>query len=112
MAENHLGEIVWSPLSNLLLYGATTRIAAAKAAGLRIAISSDWSPSGTKNLLGELKIARRVSGRAGGIFTDRELAKAVTCVPARMLGWDQFVGSIEVNKTADLLVIEGTGSDP
>ena len=41
-----------------LLYGKTADIAAAKAAGVRLGIGSDWSPSGSKNLLGELKVAR------------------------------------------------------
>src|SRR5262249_39413363 len=50
--------MVWSPLSNLLLYGKTADVAAAKAAGLRIGLGPDWSPSGSKNLLGELKVAR------------------------------------------------------
>ena len=51
------GAMVWSPLSNLLLYGATADIRAAVNAGVRIGIGSDWSPSGSKNLLGELKVA-------------------------------------------------------
>jgi hypothetical protein len=50
-----------SPLSNLLLYGETADVAAAKATGVAIALGSDWSPSGSKNLLGELKTARLVS---------------------------------------------------
>ena len=53
----HGGAMVWSPLSNLLLYGATARVDAAKRAGVRIGLGSDWSPSGSKNLLGELKVA-------------------------------------------------------
>src|SRR5438105_12784775 len=48
--------IVWSPLSNLLLYGQTTNITAAAKAGIAIALGPDWSPSGSKNLLNELKI--------------------------------------------------------
>ncbi len=48
MAKHH-GSIIWSPLSNLLLYGGTTDIKAARAAGVSIALGSDWSPSGSKN---------------------------------------------------------------
>jgi 5-methylthioadenosine/S-adenosylhomocysteine deaminase len=106
------GGIVWSPLSNLLLYGDTTRVQAAKQAGLPIAIGSDWAPSGTKNLLGELKIAKLVSDHAGGIFSDRDLVRMVTCIPASMLGWKPFVGSVEPGKAADLLIIDGQGGDP
>ena len=50
--------MVWSPLSNLMLYGGTTNIGAARSAGVPLALGSDWSPTGSKNLLNELKIAR------------------------------------------------------
>jgi 5-methylthioadenosine/S-adenosylhomocysteine deaminase len=112
MRANSLAGIVWSPLSNFLLYGATTQVALAKQAGLAIAIGSDWAPSGTKNLLGELKIAKHVSDQQGGVFSDQELIDAVTRVPAKMLGWDSDLGSIEASKTADLLVIDAVAGDP
>ena len=41
--------LVWSPLSNLLLYGQTADIAAAKAAGVHITLAPDWAPSGSKS---------------------------------------------------------------
>src|SRR5207247_464211 len=70
--------MVWSPLSNLLLYGETAKIDQAKAAGVRIGIGSDWSPSGSKNLLGELKVAR-VFDAEGEIFPeDRDLIALAT----------------------------------
>src|SRR5207248_2673739 len=53
----HKSAMVWSPLSNLLLYGGTARVDAARAAGVQIGLGSDWSPTGSKNLLGELKVA-------------------------------------------------------
>ena len=104
--------MVWSPLSNLLLYGQTADVAAAKAAGVSIALGSDWSPSGSKNLLGELKIAKIVSDQAGGLFTTEELVRMVTATPARMMQWDRYVGSIEAGKVADLVVVTGTAADP
>jgi 5-methylthioadenosine/S-adenosylhomocysteine deaminase len=112
LAQQHCGGVVWSPLSNLLLYGDTTKVELAKQAGLPIAIGCDWAPSGTKNLLGELKIAKLVSTYKGGVFSDRDLADAVTRVPAGMMGWGSHVGSIENNKTADLLVLDGNAGDP
>jgi 5-methylthioadenosine/S-adenosylhomocysteine deaminase len=97
--------IVWSPLSNLLLYGQTADVETAKDLGVRIAMGSDWGPSGSKNLLGELKFARIVSQHFGGLFTAEELVRMVTTVPAQMLGWDRFIGSVEPGKRADLLVL-------
>ena len=69
-------KLVWSPLSNLLLYGQTADIKAAKAAGVRIGIGSDWAPSGSKNLLGELKIAQLANSAAGGVFSDWAVIRA------------------------------------
>jgi 5-methylthioadenosine/S-adenosylhomocysteine deaminase len=110
----HGAAMVWSPLSNLLLYGATADVAGMKAAGVPIGLGSDWSPSGSKNLLGELKVARLVSAHADGgpLFTDRELVAMATSTPARMLGWNAAVGSIEAGKRADLIAVAGNSADP
>ncbi len=105
------GSMVWSPLSNLLLYGKTAQIKSAKAAGVTIAIGSDWSPSGSKNLLSELKVAKVFSEREGGIFSARELVAMATINPARMLKWDAALGSIEPDKRADFVVIKGKTGD-
>jgi 5-methylthioadenosine/S-adenosylhomocysteine deaminase len=104
--------LVWSPLSNYLLYGETTDVTALRAAGVPIALGSDWGPSGTKNLLGELKIAKAVSNHLNGLFSDLELVRMVTSTPTKMIGWDPYLGSVEVGKVADLLVLDGASGDP
>src|SRR4051794_5458937 len=75
-AGQHPGSIVWSPFSNLWLYRATTDVVTAHAAGLRICLGADWAPSGSKNVLGELKVAdlwnRDHLNRA---FSDRQLCE-------------------------------------
>ena len=106
--------IVWSPLSNLLLYGQTTDVGAAKAAGVTIGLGADWSPSGSKSILGELKVARAYSELQGGLFSDEELVAMVTRDPAAILKWNGpgGVGTLAQQKIADLTVIRGTGGDP
>jgi cytosine/adenosine deaminase-related metal-dependent hydrolase len=108
----HRCSIVWSPLSNLLLYGGTTDVKAAKQAGVPIALGSDWAPSGTKNLLGELKVAWLVGEELGGLFTHRELCEMVTTTPARILGWNHRLGTLEPGKYADCIVLDDTTEDP
>jgi 5-methylthioadenosine/S-adenosylhomocysteine deaminase len=85
-----------------------------KDAAIRIALGSDWSPSGSKNLLCELKAARLFSSNAPGgpIFTDEELARAATTTAAQMLDWTASLGSLEATKLADLIVIKGTTGNP
>lgn len=106
------GSMVWSPLSNLLLYGATANVKVAKAKGVRIALGSDWSPTGSKNLLGELKVARLASLAAGDVFSDREIVALATREAAAILKWEKRLGSIETGKRADLFVVDGATADP
>jgi cytosine/adenosine deaminase-related metal-dependent hydrolase len=110
--HDHGGSVVWSPFSNLLLYGDTMDIQAAKESQILMGLGSDWSPSGSKNLLGELKTARIISEARGNIFSDEELVAMATINAARMLKWDQALGSLEAGKRADLLVVNGRQGDP
>ncbi len=54
--NQHGASMVWSPLSNLLLYGGTADVKAAATHQVPIALGPDWSPSGSKNLLSELRL--------------------------------------------------------
>jgi cytosine/adenosine deaminase-related metal-dependent hydrolase len=107
--SSHGASMVWSPVSNTLLYGSTADITAAIAAGLRIGIGSDWSYSGSKNLLAELNVARLV---ADGAVPDHRLVAMATCDAAAILGWSAVLGSLENNKWADLVVLRGSRKDP
>jgi 5-methylthioadenosine/S-adenosylhomocysteine deaminase len=105
------GSMVWSPLSNLLLYGQTADVKSAKAAGITIGLGSDWSPSGSKNLLGELKVARIYSDENGRLFSDYELVCMATRNAATIIKWQRELGTLEKGKRADLLVIGRQGRD-
>jgi len=111
MAERG-ASMVWSPFSNLLLYGETAKIDQAKAAGLTIGLGSDWSPSGSKNLLGELKVARLFDADRKVFAQDRELVAMATRDAARILRWDAKLGTVEQGKRADLLILTGRSGDP
>ena len=106
-------ELVWSPLSNLLLYGDTTDVVAADQAGVSISISPDWGPSGSKNNLHELKVADMWNtNNLGGHFSNYELVEMVTCNPADATGWTPFVGRVKADLYADLVVIDTFHEDP
>jgi hypothetical protein len=105
--------LVWSPRSNLELYGATADVSAALDAGVEIALAPDWALTGSSNLLDELKTAAEWNrGRLGGRLTDRQLIDMVTSVPARVTGVDDEVGQIRPGLRADLLVVNGDPDDP
>jgi cytosine/adenosine deaminase-related metal-dependent hydrolase len=106
------GSVVWSPFSNLWLYGATTDIAAARARGLRLCLGSDWAPSGTKSLLGELKVAD-LYNRASleGLFSDLDLCRMVTCNPADALGWEGRLGRLRPGLCGDFVIVDRREDD-
>ena len=82
------GGVVWSPFSNLWLYDQTTDVVAARAHGVSVCIGSDWGPSGSKNLLGELKVAYTWIQHAGLAITRSTSPRwsrrtLATCSPGR-----------------------------
>jgi 5-methylthioadenosine/S-adenosylhomocysteine deaminase len=108
----HKGAIVWSPLSNLLLYGSTARVDAARTAGVPISLGADWSPTGSKNLLGELKVAWLYNQHfLDELFSAREIVAMATRAPAQMLKWGGMLGTIEAGKRADILAVDGDTGD-
>ncbi|MDP1550364.1 MAG: amidohydrolase family protein [Nitrosomonas sp.] len=75
-------------------------------------MGSDWSPSGSKNLLGELKVVWLVSQAMGSVFSDRDIFAMATRNAASILQWDAVLGSLEAGKRADLVVISQESGDP
>lgn len=107
------GSVVWSPFSNLWLYRDTTDVVAARDAGLTICLGADWAPSGSKHLLGELKVADLWNREhMDGAFSNRELVEMATTNPARALGWSDRIGSIAAGLNADLVVTSRRSDDP
>jgi 5-methylthioadenosine/S-adenosylhomocysteine deaminase len=107
------GSVIWSPFSNLWLYRDTTDVVAAKAAGMRICLGADWSPSGSKNVLGELKVADMWNrGPLQREFSDHDLCAMATCNPAAAIGWSDRLGRLKRTLRGDVLVTTDRGGDP
>ena len=105
--------LVWSPFSNLVLYGDTTDVVAADNAGVTISLAPDWGPSGTKNNLHELKVADMWNSEIlENHFSDYELIEMVTCNAAEISNWGSFVGQIKSGMYADLVVIDTFHENP
>jgi 5-methylthioadenosine/S-adenosylhomocysteine deaminase len=109
----HKGSVIWSPFSNIWLYGETTHVAEARDAGIRVCLGADWSPSGSKNLLGELKVADMWNkAEPKPPFDARELCEMATANPADALGWGDRLGRLKKGLRADVLVTTDRGADP
>lgn len=104
--------LVWSPQSNLRLYGETTLAGEAIKAGMPVALGADWLPSGSTSLLAEMKVARRELARQGHAISAADLVAMVTSVAATMTGLDAHLGAIAVGRPADLVVLERHHEDP
>jgi cytosine/adenosine deaminase-related metal-dependent hydrolase len=105
--------LVWSPRSNVELYGATADVPAALDAGLRVALAPDWAITGSSNMLDELHYAAQWDAEHfSGRLTDEQLVAMVTTTPAEIAGIDDEVGAIEAGHYADLLVISGDRGHP
>ncbi|AUI60207.1 amidohydrolase family protein [Amycolatopsis sp. BJA-103] len=120
LSETQLGDahdagakLVWSPQSNLRLYGETTRAAHAVRLGMPVGLGADWLPSGSSSLLAEMKVARRsLATQTGHDPGARKLVDMVTRDAARIAGLEDMLGTIAAGRPADLAVFERHHDDP
>src|SRR6266508_2098120 len=109
-----VGTVVWSPFSNLWLYGTTTDVPAVRSNRVAVCLGTDWGHSGTKNLLGEIKVARLWSDHQGWSLTDHDLVRMVTAAPGDALAraWGQPAGRLVPGGLGDAMVIARRAADP
>jgi cytosine/adenosine deaminase-related metal-dependent hydrolase len=111
--KSKAGALAWSPFSNLWLYGTTTDIVAAHKQGVSICLGSDWGPSGTKNVQGEIKVAKLTSQQFGLGFSDRDLVAMVTTNPGVALSrcWNKTIGQLTAGAFADITVFRARSNE-
>jgi len=97
---------VWSPFSNLLLYGETFDVKKAIHYGLNVSLGSDWSPSGSKNLLDEAKIAKKYLSLKNEHISDRKIYEMMTINPAKALKLDHKLGRLDENYLGDIVAFK------
>jgi hypothetical protein len=105
-------KLVWSPHSNLRLYGQTTAAATARELGVPLALGADWLPSGSVGLLAEMQVARRVLAAQRSPIAASSLVEMVTVEAAEIAGLAQHLGQLAVGRPADLVVLERLADDP
>jgi cytosine/adenosine deaminase-related metal-dependent hydrolase len=112
MAAHGVG-LIWSPRSNVELYGDTANVAAAKAARVQMALAPDWSPTGSDGLLGELNYASLWNQtQASPPFTERDLVMMATANAAELVDLSAQIGSLAAGHAADLIVLRKSDRDP
>ena len=106
-------KLVWSPLSNLLLYGVTMKIEDAWDENVLVSFAPDRSPSGSKNVLQELKVGYWWNHeKLNDKLSPYNFTQMVTTHPAEAIKWEDYVGTIVEGSYADLMVINDVCAEP
>ncbi len=105
--------LVWSPRSNISLYGNTAPVTEYNYAGVNIALGTDWLASGSMNMLRELSCADAVNQKyLAATFSDQELWQMATVNAAVAAGFGDQIGALAAGKIADVAIFDaGTNQD-
>lgn len=103
-------KLVWSPRSNISLYGETARVTEFDKLGVPIGLGTDWLPSGSMNMLRELACVDAFNqNNLGGYFSDQKIWLMATKGSAQALGFDGVTGELAAGKTADIAIFAKRG---
>jgi len=105
--------VVWSPRSNVALYGNTAPVPLLLRSGVEIALGTDWLLSGSMSLLRELACARELSAtHFANAVDDHSLFLMATTAGARAVGAAEALGRLAVGMLGDITVVRRRGLDP
>jgi cytosine/adenosine deaminase-related metal-dependent hydrolase len=103
--------LVWSPRSNVDLYGNTAPVTMFDALGVPVSLGTDWMPSGSMNLLRELKCADLLNTNYfAKHFSDGDLWRMVTYNAAWAAGASDLIGALKPGYVADVAIFDGSVS--
>jgi hypothetical protein len=100
-------DLIWSPRSNITLYGDTARVTEYARLGVNIALGTDWIVTGSMNMLRELRCADTFNRTfLNRFFNDEQLWLMATRNAAQALGWDNRIGTLAVGRLADISIFD------
>ncbi|RVU48491.1 hypothetical protein EA187_03380 [Lujinxingia sediminis] len=106
-------KIVWSPSSNLALYGVTADIESILDLGIITALGPDWTVSGEFDMLAEMRVAYRYGQeQAIDALTPQRIWEMATWDGAITVGLEHSVGQLEPGYGADIVVFGRQADDP
>ncbi len=113
LAANTGVSLIWSPRSNIDLYGFTANVSLFANVGVPIALGTDWSASGSMNMLRELACADSYNQKnLGGFFNDYQLFLMVTGTAADAAKMGDVLGRIAAGRPADVTIFASHGKPP
>lgn len=101
-------KVVWSPRSNVDLYGNTAQAVMLDLAGVNLSLGTDWVPSGSMNMLRELRCADSWNQTYfDKHFTDADLWRMATVNGAFAVGASHAIGMLKTGYLADVAIFDG-----
>ncbi|MCK5807703.1 amidohydrolase family protein [bacterium] len=106
--------IIWSPRSNISLYGNTAQVTMYHRQGVIVGLGTDWTASGSMNMLREMACVTEYNNRnLHSYFTARDVWLMATWKNALALRISEGVGAIKEGLTADISIFALNGKkDP
>ena len=105
-------KVIWSPRTNLSLYGNTAPVTLMKAEGVTLALGTDWLASGSMNMLRELACADGFNqAYLAKTFSDEELWRMATKNAAVAAKFDAEIGELKTGMFGDVAVFSGATKD-
>lgn len=109
--RTNMSKVVWSPRSNVDLYGNTANVTMLDLQGVNIALGTDWVPSGSMNMLRELACADSLNTTYyEKHFSDADLWRMATSNAAAAVGAEHAIGHLKKGYLADIAVFDGSTS--
>lgn len=111
MVDNKIS-LIWSLASNNRLYGKTADVVTFFKMGGNIAISTDWSASGSLQMLDEIKAVMIYnSEELKKFFSTKQIWQMATINGAKSLNIESFTGAIAEDLAADLILVPYNNKD-
>ena len=108
MAENGM-KLIWSPRTNISLYGDTAQVTMYDRMGVIIGLGTDWIYSGSANMQREFACIDYLNkNHYGSYFTDFDLWKMPTYNNAIAFGVEKSLGQIKAGLYADITMYRTT----
>jgi hypothetical protein len=106
-------KLIWSPRSNIDLYGDTAHIAIARKLGVEVALGCDWALSGSWQVPEEMRCAYEVDQTGfGATLAEDDIVAMATANAANAVGIGDLVGRLAVGYVADIQIVAGDPTKP
>ncbi|MCA9604342.1 MAG: thrombospondin type 3 repeat-containing protein, partial [Myxococcales bacterium] len=103
-------ELIWSPRTNITLYGDTARVTEYAYAGVTIGMGTDWVRSGSINMIRELACADEFNANyLANFFPPDQLWRMATVNNAVAFGMEDQIGVLANGRMADIALFDAAG---